>query len=232
MVASRDLTILLLALFFVVNPVHGQQPTQSLNKEIKIKGGLIQLDDLIEQVSRQSGLIFSYNPNKLDMKKKVYLRNGMVKLSEIISLLKKKGLALKIMENYIIMTAAFPERERKDSEVQIETQQKLAKPGGKNDAIEERPGLKGQQGNDIAKREPVNASIEVGQGNNTLQETNSLQQQSLDNQLPAPAKKSASHSDDSTKTSLSSLKESGRVETSEQVKVVEKKLSVKKINTT
>ncbi len=90
----------------MVNPLHAQEKVVSLKKEVMLKPRLVKLAFYIQQVSLQTGIIFSYNPKKINLQQNVILKNGMMKLPEVLNLLKEKGFSIKLVDNYVILSKA------------------------------------------------------------------------------------------------------------------------------
>jgi hypothetical protein len=95
-------------------PTFCQDQSPNLNKEIRLKPGLLRLDSLLYSASRQTKVVFSFNPKKINTHRYINILNRVMSLADLLALLKEKnGLAVKLMEDYIVITSAFPKVEEK-----------------------------------------------------------------------------------------------------------------------
>jgi hypothetical protein len=114
MAAYRILQTLFLFLLVLAHPAFCQDQGLNLNKQIRLKPGLLRLDSLLQSASRQTKVVFSFNPKKIDTHSYVNIRNEVMNLVSLLALLKdKNGLAVKLMENYIVITSVSPKVEEK-----------------------------------------------------------------------------------------------------------------------
>lgn len=85
-----------------------------LGKEIRIKPGTFRLDSLLITITQQTGVVFSYNAKKFDSKRRINISSGIRTLGVFLDALKKeKGLAIKMIENYVVITSATKEPPQK-----------------------------------------------------------------------------------------------------------------------
>lgn len=85
-------------------PAFGQNQVLDLNKEIRLKPGSIRLDSLLQSASQQTGAVFSYNSKKINTHQHIQLKDDLISLAKIFTLLKEeKGVSIKTLENYVII---------------------------------------------------------------------------------------------------------------------------------
>jgi len=83
----------------------GQNKTIDLKKSIRLKPGIYRIDSLLQVTALQSGYVFSYSTQKLNVGEHISIKESKIEVAEILSLLKKKGVAFKVIENYIVINA-------------------------------------------------------------------------------------------------------------------------------
>ena len=118
MAASRNNALAFcLALFFSYT-AFGQVANVDLNRKIVIKPGTLSLDSVFHIVARQTGVVFSYDANRLNIHQRVQVIGDVVTFKKILAILTEaNGLCIKQLENHIIVAPCgknnvmFPRRE-------------------------------------------------------------------------------------------------------------------------
>lgn len=89
---------------FLLNPNQTVAQETYEQKKITLKKGLIRLDSAMAIVKKQAGVIFSFNPRRLDPRQKIYIKSTTKTLSDFINILKAETkVSVKIIENYVVI---------------------------------------------------------------------------------------------------------------------------------
>jgi hypothetical protein len=106
MVADKLHWVFAMLACFVFHDVHGQD---YLHKEVYLKVGSVRLDSVLLIVTRQTGVVFSYNAKKIDTHQRIKVGAATKNLGHVLDMLKKeKGFSIKTIENYVVISLPDP----------------------------------------------------------------------------------------------------------------------------
>lgn len=104
MVVCRIRYVLLVVMLLVRLGAYGRQSPDVLNRLITLPAQKVRLDTLLQTITRQTGIGFSYNSKRLNTAYKLTLNQKKVTVQEALDLLKSKTNVLySLIENHVIL---------------------------------------------------------------------------------------------------------------------------------
>lgn len=108
MAASKPLKIIAyLWIGFLAFQAAAQQRSPENHQVIFLEPRKYRLDSLLTLAAKQTGLVFSYSPQALNVRQYMTLKSSKLEISTLLAWLKKEGMTVKRIENYIVLSTAL-----------------------------------------------------------------------------------------------------------------------------